>query len=187
MMKICEAKIFELEEEYLENTLHRHGNVFNAWKEIKQDKSRFGSITDKQQQLAANSSRNLGVQHQQKNRQQRTKDKDKDKEKIYKGIIQEEIYNREKSENLYKFNFVELAQKMGQTKGRKIFDGGSSGNLTGSKETNGKAGLQKKPSQINMIKNDSTSAQNVNTPRDNTESRRKSSRIGNKQKQQQSK
>lgn len=48
MMKICEARIFDVEEEYLENTLHRHGNVYNAWKEIKQDKSRFGSITDKQ-------------------------------------------------------------------------------------------------------------------------------------------
>ena len=58
--------------------------------------------------------------------------------------------------------------------------------MAGSKEANGKSGLQKKPSQISMSKNDSVSAQNLTTPRDNPESRRKSSRIGNR-KQQQSK
>ena len=51
----------------------------------------------------------MGIQHQPKNRQQRTKDKERDKEKIYKGMVQEEMYNREKQESLYKFNFVELA------------------------------------------------------------------------------
>lgn len=61
-------------------------------------------------------------------------------------MVQEEVHNREKQENLYKFNFVELAQKMGDkplTRSRK-YEGGS-GNLVGSKEANGKSSLTSKP------------------------------------------
>ena len=36
MINILEAKIIQDEDEYLDLSLHRHGNVFNAWKEIKQ-------------------------------------------------------------------------------------------------------------------------------------------------------
>ena len=41
MINILEAKIIQDEDEYLDQSLHRHGNVFNAWKEIKQ--GRFGA------------------------------------------------------------------------------------------------------------------------------------------------
>jgi hypothetical protein len=54
---------------------------------------------------------------------------------------------------------VELAGKFGEkalSKSRRNYDLGS-GTLAGSKEANGKSSLTKKPSQINMQKNDSTS------------------------------
>jgi hypothetical protein len=35
MMKICESRIILYEEDFLENSLPRHGHVFNGWKEIK--------------------------------------------------------------------------------------------------------------------------------------------------------
>lgn len=36
MLEILENGIIEKEEDYLEKSLSRNGNVFNAWKEIKQ-------------------------------------------------------------------------------------------------------------------------------------------------------
>jgi hypothetical protein len=35
MMRINEEKILQLEDDFLDYTMQRHGHVYNAWKEIK--------------------------------------------------------------------------------------------------------------------------------------------------------
>ena len=42
MLEILENGIIEKEEDYLEKSLSRNGNVFNAWKEIKQWNTQTG-------------------------------------------------------------------------------------------------------------------------------------------------
>ncbi len=87
MMKICESRIILYEEDFLENSLPRHGHVFNGWKEIKQ--GRFGASLGSYSSIGMTTASRAGFAGVANSNKRRLKanDKDKDKEKIYKGII----------------------------------------------------------------------------------------------------
>ena len=108
MINILEAKIIQDEDEYLDLSLHRHGNVFNAWKEIKQ--GRFGATDNKPSVVMGANRMGAGLpKHRQKALQ-----KEKDKEKIYKGVIMEDKEHRERMDREYKINYIDLASKKEQ-------------------------------------------------------------------------
>lgn len=86
--------------------MHRHGNVYNAWKELHKQ-GRFGA-TDNKPAIA------LGVNKMgpgfSKNRQKALQ-KEKDKEKIYKGVIMDDKEHRDRMDREYKINYLDLANK----------------------------------------------------------------------------
>ena len=89
MIKHLDAQAKELEDEYLDKTLSRFGNVFNGWNQIKTGGTGvaqgFGSVA------SVHTSVNKAVSSIQGNKRvKKVNEKEKDKEKIYMLSMMEE-------------------------------------------------------------------------------------------------
>lgn len=152
MLEVLEQNILDKEDDYLEKSLSRNGNVFNAWKEIKQWNNQAGI--------------GAGPGGGSKKRQNKANDKVVQKEQRFRPMIMYEREKREEFEKDFKINYVELAK-------RKVEQGDSalrplnvqhtsskrpsrgkqqaqdstinSGAIPGSKESVGKSGLGQNP------------------------------------------
>jgi len=191
MIKYLEAQIRDIEDDYLDKTLTKYGNVFNGWNQIKAGGTGFTSMYATAKQIVTKA-RGNGVNSNQNKRIRKLNDKDKDKEKIYVPTIMDEKSMRLRQHEISKIDFLTYAQKITDSKpipnGRQSRNSKATGlisadlkqnamNLKKNGSANNNSSTNGQTSVKNTINLTNLSNQKIKEPESANSNVRKSSRI----------